>query len=115
MIGLAHLGIATDLVLHPGDLVEGPAIGRLPARWIWRTMSIVCRTGRGPFGANRIITIRHPDAPEGLRVLEIGRAVSFEGKPLGFQPSPTLGFTGAILGADALRAVAALLDAENSR
>ena len=66
-------------------------------------------------GANRIITIRHPDAPEGLRVLEIGRAVNFEGKPLGFQPSPTLGFTGAILGADALRAVAALLDAENSR
>lgn len=66
-------------------------------------------------GANRIITIRHPDAPEGLRVLEMGRAVSFEGKPLGFQPAPTLGFTGAIFGAESLRAVAALLDAENSR
>ena len=66
-------------------------------------------------GANRIITIRHPDAPEDLRVLEMGRAVSFEGKPLGFQPTPMLGFTGAIFSAEVLRAVAALLDAENSR
>ena len=66
-------------------------------------------------GPNRIITIRHPDAPEGLRVLEMGRAVSFDGKPLGFQPALALGFTGAIFGAEALRAVAALLDAENAR
>jgi len=66
-------------------------------------------------GLDRIITIRHPDAPEGLRVLDMGRAVSFNGGPLGFQPTPTLGFTGAIFGAEALRAVAALLDAENAR
>lgn len=66
-------------------------------------------------GPDRIITIRHPDAPEGLRVLEMGRAVGFNGGPLGFQPTPTLGFTGAIFSAEVLRAVAALLDAENSR
>ena len=66
-------------------------------------------------GLDRIITIRHPDAPEGLRVLEMGRVASFDGGPLGFQPALALGFTGAIFGAEALRAVAALLDAENAR
>ena len=65
-------------------------------------------------GLDRIITIRHPDAPEGLRVIYMGRAISFNGGPLGFQPTPTLGFTGAIFGAEALRAVAALLDAESA-
>ena len=66
-------------------------------------------------GPDRIITIRRPAAPEGLRVLHMGRAVSLNGGPLGFQPTTTLGFTGSIFSAEALRAVATLLDAENAR
>ena len=62
---------------------------------------------------NRIITVSHPDAPEDLRTVTLGRVARFEGSPPGFQPAPLLGLTGALLSAEVLRAVATLVDAEN--
>jgi|GEM_PF-6050238 len=67
------------------------------------TTITVSRTDR----AEREVIFTNPNAPEDMRRVAAGRIARFEGQ-YGFQPAP---FAAFILGTDALRAIAQILEA----
>ena len=100
---------AADAAARPAETVAETTPGRSEPsfRTIHTSTGAVHVTTREATG-DRIVVLEAPDAPKHLRLAEAGRLAKF-GEHLGFQPAP---FAPWVMGAEALRAIADLIEQE---